>query len=102
MLKKIISILILLSFPAIVFAAFRFNPYTGKPDFHDVTPNVPNNPTYPCTAGDIAIADGYIYACVAANTWQRAQLSTWEAVTKNVITDLGNTVITDSGNTVVH
>jgi hypothetical protein len=31
----------------------------------------------PCKAGTIAHATGYVYVCVATNTWQRAALSTW-------------------------
>lgn len=29
------------------------------------------------TAGQIAYASGFLYVCVAANTWQRTALSTW-------------------------
>lgn len=29
------------------------------------------------TAGQIAFDSGYIYYCVATNTWKRAALSTW-------------------------
>ena len=29
------------------------------------------------TVGDIRIVDGYIYVCVASNTWKRAALTTW-------------------------
>lgn len=29
------------------------------------------------TAGQIAYASGFIYVCVATNTWQRAALITW-------------------------
>ena len=29
------------------------------------------------TAGQIAYASGYLYVCVATNTWQRAELATW-------------------------
>jgi hypothetical protein len=29
------------------------------------------------TAGQIAYASGYLYVCVATDTWQRAALSTW-------------------------
>jgi hypothetical protein len=27
--------------------------------------------------GDYAVADGYLYVCISANTWQRATLATW-------------------------
>jgi len=29
------------------------------------------------TAGQIAYASGFLYVCVATNTWQRAELATW-------------------------
>jgi hypothetical protein len=31
------------------------------------------------TAGQIAYADGFLYVCIAPNTWQRAVLATWGA-----------------------
>jgi len=29
------------------------------------------------TAGDYAVGAGYVYICVATNTWQRAATATW-------------------------
>ena len=29
------------------------------------------------TVGDYAVASGYLYVCISANTWQRATLATW-------------------------
>lgn len=29
------------------------------------------------TQGEVRVGDGYIYYCVAENTWQRAELATW-------------------------
>lgn len=29
------------------------------------------------TLGEIRIVNGFIYVCVATNTWQRAAISTW-------------------------
>lgn len=33
--------------------------------------------TDPGVAGDIRFDSGYVYVCVAADTWKRAALSTW-------------------------
>lgn len=30
------------------------------------------------TTGQVAIADGFFYACVATDTWQRVAIATWE------------------------
>jgi hypothetical protein len=38
---------------------------------------VPASATAPGTAGDTAYASGFLYVCVAANTWQRTALTTW-------------------------
>lgn len=38
---------------------------------------VPASATATGTAGQLAYANGFIYVCVAANTWQRAPLATW-------------------------
>ena len=37
----------------------------------------PASATAPGTAGQLAYANGFIYVCVAANTWQRAPLAAW-------------------------
>lgn len=39
--------------------------------------NAPATASSPGTAGQIAWSSGYVYVCVAANTWKRANLSTW-------------------------
>jgi hypothetical protein len=31
------------------------------------------------TAGQLAYADGFLYVCIAPDTWQRAVLATWGA-----------------------
>ena len=41
------------------------------------SPTVPASAGATGTAGTIAWASGFIYVCVAANTWQRAALATW-------------------------
>lgn len=47
------------------------------------TSNIPQLVTAPGTAADsgtvgqIAVASGFIYVCVATDTWKRAALSTW-------------------------
>ncbi|QDP55561.1 MAG: hypothetical protein Unbinned273contig1001_52 [Prokaryotic dsDNA virus sp.] len=38
---------------------------------------VPGSASATGTAGEIAWDSGYIYVCVAANTWKRAAISTW-------------------------
>lgn len=37
----------------------------------------PATATSPGVVGEIRIADGYIYVCVATNQWQRSVMSTW-------------------------
>lgn len=37
----------------------------------------PTTATDTCTAGQMAYASGFLYVCVAANTWQRATMATW-------------------------
>lgn len=41
------------------------------------TPTVPSTSSTACAAGQISWATGFIYVCVATNTWQRAALLTW-------------------------
>lgn len=38
---------------------------------------LPTTASDPGVAGQIAFDTGYIYVCVSADTWKRAQLSTW-------------------------
>lgn len=38
---------------------------------------VPTNPTDSCTPSKMAYASGYLYVCVASNTWERVALATW-------------------------
>tara|TARA_Y100000310_G_C20653862_1_gene800930 strand:- start:1313 stop:2071 length:759 start_codon:yes stop_codon:yes gene_type:complete len=40
-------------------------------------PDVPSSATATGTKGDIAYDNGYIYVCVATNTWRRSVLTTW-------------------------
>lgn len=37
----------------------------------------PANASDTGTAGEIRVVDGYIYVCVASNTWKRAAITTW-------------------------
>lgn len=37
----------------------------------------PESSTAPGTTGEVRFTSGYIYLCVATNTWQRAALATW-------------------------
>lgn len=41
------------------------------------TAKTPASATATGSTGDICWSSGYIYVCVAANTWKRAALSTW-------------------------
>lgn len=38
---------------------------------------VPASATATGTAGQLAYASGYLYVCVATNTWKRVALSSW-------------------------
>jgi hypothetical protein len=37
----------------------------------------PTTATDTCTAGQMAYASGFLYVCIATNTWQRAAMATW-------------------------
>jgi hypothetical protein len=39
---------------------------------------VPATATSTGVAGQVAYASGFLYVCVATNTWRRTALSTWE------------------------
>ena len=39
--------------------------------------NVPASASAPGVAGQMRYASGYLYVCVAANTWQRVAIATW-------------------------
>jgi len=39
--------------------------------------SVPATATSAGTAGQLAYASGYLYVCVATNTWRRVALSSW-------------------------
>ncbi|PIK70233.1 hypothetical protein CS379_25755, partial [Methylobacterium frigidaeris] len=39
--------------------------------------STPASSSAPCTAGDWAHDAGFVYTCVATNTWKRAALSSW-------------------------
>ena len=41
------------------------------------TAKTPASATATGNAGDICWDSGYVYVCVAANTWKRAALATW-------------------------
>lgn len=41
------------------------------------SPTVPAAANSAGTAGDIAWANGFLYVCVATNTWQRVAIATW-------------------------
>jgi hypothetical protein len=38
---------------------------------------VPSTATSTGTAGQLAYASGFLYVCVATNTWKRVALSSW-------------------------
>lgn len=38
---------------------------------------VPPTSTSPCTRGDLAYDDSFVYVCVATDTWKRSALSSW-------------------------
>jgi hypothetical protein len=38
---------------------------------------VPGNALAAGTAGQLAYASGWLYVCVATNTWQRVAIATW-------------------------
>ena len=39
--------------------------------------NVPASASAPGVAGQMRFASGFLYVCVAANTWQRVAIATW-------------------------
>ncbi|MDH5478613.1 MAG: hypothetical protein OEY50_09800, partial [Nitrospinota bacterium] len=41
------------------------------------TARTPASASEACSAGEIAWDSGFVYVCVATNTWKRAALSTW-------------------------
>ena len=41
------------------------------------TARTPASATETCNAGEIAWDSGFVYVCIAANTWKRATLATW-------------------------
>lgn len=42
-----------------------------------ISSSVPATATDTGTAGQVAFDSGFIYVCVATNTWKRAAISTW-------------------------
>lgn len=48
---------------------------TGK--FYVSTSQTPASATEACTAGQIAWDSGFIYVCVATDTWKKAAIATW-------------------------
>jgi len=46
-------------------------------DLNIASPTVPASASATGTTGDIAWASGFVYVCVATNTWQRAPIATW-------------------------
>lgn len=48
---------------------------TGNAAFENTY--VPSSNSSTGSAGQVAWDSGYVYICVAANTWKRASLSTW-------------------------
>jgi hypothetical protein len=58
----------------------KYDKTTGRSTLNALTistPSVPANASSTGTAGQIEWDSGYIYVCVATNTWKRAALSTW-------------------------
>ena len=41
--------------------------------------NVPASASAPGVAGQMRFANGFLYVCVAANTWQRVAIATWSS-----------------------
>lgn len=37
----------------------------------------PDSSTTPCTTGAVVIAGGFIYSCVASNSWARVAIASW-------------------------
>ena len=37
----------------------------------------PASATAPGTLGDVRVTSGFIYVCIATNTWVRTELTTW-------------------------
>lgn len=59
---------------------------TGQPSFPNgistaalrvTASQPPASSTSPCTQGDLAYDQSYVYMCVATNTWKRSALSSW-------------------------
>jgi len=89
MLRKILLVIVLLLIGiSFVSADFKFNPYTNKPDYHDmrnIAAPSPFSPSTPCTRGEITCDDTYMYVCTATDTWKRISLSTWAVAKNNVL-----------------
>ena len=55
--------------------------WSGKQTFSGdlgiASPTIPSSASDTGTAGDIAWASGFIYICVATNTWQRVVIASW-------------------------
>ncbi|CAO4179718.1 hypothetical protein EEDFHM_03574 [Methylorubrum populi] len=47
----------------------------GKFSGINIGAGVPSSSSSPCNTGDLRVGDGYFYACVATNRWQRTTLS---------------------------
>lgn len=47
------------------------------PTLENISSSVPANASATGTAGEIAYASGFLYICVATNTWQRVAIATW-------------------------
>jgi len=58
-------------------AAWQFNPFTGKQDYHDMRLTVPSWPGDACSSGEMARDTQYLYVCSDTNTWSRLSLSEW-------------------------
>jgi hypothetical protein len=58
-------------------ALFSENGVFAVPKLAISIPNVPASSTAPGIPGEIAWANGFIYVCVATDTWQRSPLATW-------------------------
>lgn len=47
------------------------------PSLNTIDTSVPASAGASGTAGQIAYASGFLYICVATNTWQRVAIATW-------------------------
>lgn len=62
--------------------------------------NVPSTADAPGVAGMVTYDAGYVYICVATNTWKRAVLVTWGAPGKMLL-ETGDEFLLETGDTLL-